>query len=57
MALAVDILFDIEMAKTATPSDWPRWDATDPYLRIDEPTATAAGVRTRQCDFWDSLGL
>jgi para-nitrobenzyl esterase len=42
-------------AKTGAVS-WPKWErATDPYLLIDNPIAPAAGVRTKQCDFWESL--
>ena len=39
----------------ASPPPWPRWDATDPYLRLDAPLSTGAGVRTAQCDFWDGV--
>ena len=36
---------------------WPRYDtATDPYLQLGTPVEAGAGVRTRQCDFWASLG-
>jgi para-nitrobenzyl esterase len=45
------------LAKSGDPGAWPKWDATDPYLEIDEPAISAVGVRTKQCDFWDSLGL
>jgi para-nitrobenzyl esterase len=35
---------------------WPTYDAAaDPFLRLDDPVAAGEGVRTRQCDFWDSL--
>jgi para-nitrobenzyl esterase len=35
---------------------WPRYDAaTDPYLVIDAPANAQTGLRTKQCDFWDSL--
>ena len=35
---------------------WPTYDvATDPFLQLDDPVAAGEGVRTRQCDFWDSL--
>ncbi|MGZ3453820.1 MAG: carboxylesterase/lipase family protein [Polyangiales bacterium] len=46
-----------QFAKTGDPGSWPKWDATDPYLRIDEPATSETGVRTKQCDFWDGLGL
>jgi para-nitrobenzyl esterase len=33
---------------------WPRYDAvSDPYLKLDETIVAGAGVRTKQCDFWD----
>jgi len=34
---------------------WPEWIETDPYLGIDAPPAAGSGVRTAQCDFWDTL--
>jgi len=35
---------------------WPRYDAgLDSYLGLDNTIAAGAGVRTSQCDFWDSL--
>jgi para-nitrobenzyl esterase len=35
---------------------WPRYDATkDSYLGLDDTIAAGEGVRTAQCDFWDSL--
>ena len=35
---------------------WPTYDAaSDPFLQLDDPVAAGEGVRTRQCDFWDSL--
>ena len=34
---------------------WPEWTVTDPYLRLDAPVTAASGLRTAQCDFWDSL--
>jgi para-nitrobenzyl esterase len=46
-----------QFANTGDPGSWPKWDATDPYFRIDEPATSAVGVRTKQCDFWDSIGL
>jgi para-nitrobenzyl esterase len=35
---------------------WPRYDAaSDPYLQLDTTIVAGAGVRTKQCDFWDTL--
>jgi para-nitrobenzyl esterase len=34
---------------------WPEWASDDPYLVIDDPIATGTGLRTAQCDFWDTL--
>jgi para-nitrobenzyl esterase len=34
---------------------WPRWDATDPYLQLDDVIVAGKGVRTAKCDFWDAL--
>jgi len=34
---------------------WPKYDATDPYLRLDTTIAADVGVRTKQCDFWDTI--
>ena len=35
---------------------WPRYDATsDAYLQIDETSQAGAGLRTKECDFWDTL--
>jgi len=35
---------------------WPVWSGSDdPHLVLDAPLSTAKGVRTRQCDFWDTL--
>lgn len=48
-------------AATAVPDGagsvpWPRYDAAgDSYLGLDATIAAAAGVRTTQCDFWDSV--
>jgi len=40
---------------TSAPA-WPRAKAgADPFLQLDTPTARGDGVRTEQCDFWDSL--
>jgi para-nitrobenzyl esterase len=37
-------------------SAWPAWSqGDDPHLVLDAPLSTARGVRTRQCDFWDTL--
>jgi para-nitrobenzyl esterase len=39
------------------PVSWPRYEAADdPYLTLGSPPSPAAGLRTRQCDFWDALG-
>lgn len=35
---------------------WPAYDlASDPFLELTTPPAPGHGVRTRQCDFWDTL--
>jgi para-nitrobenzyl esterase len=35
---------------------WPIYDATsDPYLQLEDPIATGASVRGKQCDFWDTV--
>jgi para-nitrobenzyl esterase len=35
---------------------WPEYDpALDNHLVLDDPITSANGVRTTQCDFWDSL--
>jgi para-nitrobenzyl esterase len=35
---------------------WPRYTSgDDPYLRLDVPVVAGDGVRSSQCDFWDSL--
>jgi len=35
---------------------WPKYDgATDPYVQLEDPIGTGAGVRTKQCDFWDTV--
>lgn len=32
------------------------WEpATDPYLQLDDPISTGSGIRTAQCDFWDTI--
>jgi len=34
---------------------WPAYDpATDPYLTLDDTIVAGTGVRTANCDFWDS---
>jgi para-nitrobenzyl esterase len=33
---------------------WPRWGANDPYLVLDVGFGTGTGVRTAQCDAWDT---
>lgn len=46
-------------AGSPSPAEGPMWPraeaATDPYLRLDVPIEAGEGVRTAQCDFWDSL--
>jgi para-nitrobenzyl esterase len=43
-------------AKDGDPG-WPRYDpATDPYEKLDDTVASASGLRTEHCDFWDSVG-
>ncbi|GAC1369417.1 MAG: carboxylesterase family protein [Polyangiales bacterium] len=34
---------------------WPLYGAADPYLQLEDPIATGAGVRTALCDFWDTI--
>ncbi|MEO7093040.1 MAG: carboxylesterase family protein, partial [Polyangiales bacterium] len=34
---------------------WPEWSETDPYLRLDAPVTSGTGLRTEQCEFWDTL--
>jgi hypothetical protein len=43
-----------DFAKGA-PLDWPRYDAGDPYLVLDDPMSTASGYKAALCDFWDTL--
>jgi para-nitrobenzyl esterase len=48
-------------ADTGSPStamlQWPSYgDGEDPYALLDVPPSMGDGVRTQQCDFWDSLG-
>lgn len=51
------------LAATGNPNSddapsWPEYvSATDPYLALDDPITAGEGVRTQQCDFWDSLTL
>ncbi len=45
-------------AATGTPSlatKWPEWDEKDTFLRFDSTIATAVSLRSKQCDFWDTL--
>jgi para-nitrobenzyl esterase len=36
--------------------EWPRANAgADPYLVLDASIVAGDGVRTAQCDFWDTL--
>ena len=46
-------------AATGSPMTTPAWPAyavgTDPYLSLDVPSVAGQGVRTVQCDFWQSL--
>lgn len=50
-----------QLAATGDPSlaggpAWPRAAvATDPFMELTTPPAPGEGVRSRQCDFWDSL--
>jgi para-nitrobenzyl esterase len=35
---------------------WPRYEAaSDPYLRLDTAIQADAGLRTANCDFWDTV--
>jgi para-nitrobenzyl esterase len=34
---------------------WPVYDATDTALQLDDTVAPITGVRTKQCDYWDTL--
>jgi hypothetical protein len=34
---------------------WPRYDASDPTLVLDDNVEVDAGVHTSPCDFWDSV--
>jgi para-nitrobenzyl esterase len=49
------------LAATSDPNDgtapaWPVYDpASDDYLRIAAPPEPGQGIRTLQCDFWDSI--
>ena len=50
-----------QLAATGDPSPpggpaWPRYRVEDdPFMELTTPPEAGAGVRTRQCDFWDSL--
>jgi len=47
--------FWARFAATGDPG-WPAYDpATDRTQRLDDPLAVEDGIRTAQCDFWDSL--
>ncbi|MEJ7730811.1 MAG: carboxylesterase family protein [Polyangiaceae bacterium] len=43
-------------ASGATPA-WPLYDLDDAYLGFDDPVIAGTGIRSAQCDFWDSLSL
>jgi para-nitrobenzyl esterase len=61
----LDLAAEIErywtrLASTGDPNGsdpiWPRYrPVTDPYLDLDTHTASATGLRTAHCDFWDLL--
>jgi para-nitrobenzyl esterase len=58
----VDVFQDAwsRLAKSGVPSggavaSWPEWTTADPYLKLDAPPTTGAGLRAAQCDFWDTL--
>jgi para-nitrobenzyl esterase len=34
---------------------WPLYDLDDAYLGFDDPVVAGTGIRSAQCDFWDSL--
>ena len=37
-------------------TSWPKYEPTsDSYLKLDYTIAEGAGVRTTQCDFWDTF--
>ncbi len=39
-----------------SPASWPLFNpTTDTFLQLEDPIVPGAGVRTTQCDFWDSL--
>jgi para-nitrobenzyl esterase len=46
-------------AKTGDPNGagpaWPRYNATDMLLVLDEPITTRTGHKAAQCDFWEAL--
>lgn len=33
---------------------WPTWSETDPYVVLNAPVTTATGLRSKQCDFWET---
>lgn len=35
--------------------NWPAYGSGDPYLALDSTIASSNGLRTTQCDFWDSM--
>jgi para-nitrobenzyl esterase len=48
------------MAATGDPNGagavaWPAMDVNDKYLQLDSTIAAGAGIRTKQCDFWDTI--
>jgi len=50
----------LALAATGNPSSdalsWPRYEpATDPYVQLDDMVTTGQGVRTKYCDFWDTV--
>jgi para-nitrobenzyl esterase len=37
---------------------WPPYDPLrDTFLQLEDPLAIGEGIRTTQCDFWDSLAF
>jgi para-nitrobenzyl esterase len=46
----------VSFAKTGAPgADWPAYAASDPYLLYNATTATATGLKSALCDFWDTV--
>lgn len=45
----------LELARTASSTAWPRYDATEPTLVLDDTVAAEPSVRGDACDFWDSI--